>query len=172
MKKRMIGASEYAAALVEALQHGVLLTTRDGEKLNSMAIGWGTVGRVWEKPVFIAFVRDRRFTRQMLDRNPEFTVNIPVGSFDRKVLAFCGTRSGRELDKIHAAGLTPVDPELISVPGLKEFPMTLECRVLYRQEQEADKLSDTVRDRFYSIETDDHICFYGEIVSAYVIEYE
>lgn len=170
MKKRKIDAAEYAAAVASALQPGILLTTKDGEKLNSMAIGWGTVGRVWEKPVFVAYVRDRRYTRQMLDRNPEFTVNIPVGPFDRKLLGFCGSRSGRDMDKIRAAGLTTVEPELISVPGLKEFPMTLECRVLYRQEQEADMLPDSIHSLFYTLEPDDHICFYGEIVAAYVIE--
>ena len=170
MHKRKIEAPEYAAAVVRGLQPGLLLTTKTGDKINTMAIGWGTVGRVWEKPVFIAFVRDRRYTRQMLDGSGEFTVNVPVGPVDRKLLGFCGSRSGRDLDKIAAAGMTTVEPEIISAPGLKEFPLTLECRVLYRQEQEADKLDGQIRRSFYSVETDDHICFYGEIVAAYVIE--
>ena len=170
MKKRKIDAAEYAPVVVQALQSGILLTTKDGDKVNSMTIGWGTVGRIWEKPVFIAFVRDCRYTRQMLERNPEFTVNVPVGPFDRKLLGFCGSRSGRDMDKLRAAGLTTVEPEIVSVPGLKEFPLTLECRVIYCQEQEADRLGESIRRAFYSMETDDHICFYGEIVASYVIE--
>ena len=170
MKKRTIEAPEYAAAIARALPNGILLTSKDGDQVNTMTIGWGTVGRIWERPVFIAYVRDRRYTRQMLDRNPEFTVNVPFGPFDRKLLGFCGSRSGRDMDKIRAAGLTTVEPEVISVPGLKELPLTLECRVLYRQEQEAEKLDGQIRRAFYSAETDDHICYYSEIVAAYVIE--
>ncbi|MBQ6156669.1 MAG: flavin reductase [Bacteroidales bacterium] len=77
---------------------------------------------------------------------------------------------GRDMDKISAAGLTPVEPEVIGVPGLKEFPLTLECRVLYRQEQESDQFNDEITRQFYTIETGDHICYYGEIVASYVIE--
>ncbi len=77
---------------------------------------------------------------------------------------------GRDMDKIAAAGLTPVEPKVIGVPGLKELPLTLECRVLYRQEQESDQFNDEITRQFYTIETGDHICYYDEIVSAYIIE--
>ena len=82
----------------------------------------------------------------------------------------CGSKSGRDTDKIEAAGLTPVEPEVISVPGIKELPLTLECRVLYRQEQESDQFNDEITRQFYTMETGDHICYYGEIVAAYIIE--
>ncbi|MBQ6763638.1 MAG: flavin reductase family protein, partial [Paludibacteraceae bacterium] len=59
---------------------------------------------------------------------------------------------------------------IISVPGLKEFPLTLECRVLYRQTQEEELLGDEEKRRFYSIEKGPHTAFYGEIVDAYIIE--
>jgi flavin reductase (DIM6/NTAB) family NADH-FMN oxidoreductase RutF len=84
--------------------------------------------------------------------------------------AVCGTKSGRDMDKIAEAGLTPVDPEVISVPGLREFPLTLECRVIYREEQDVSRLPEEIRKQFYSVETDDHISYYGEIVAAYMIE--
>ncbi len=106
----------------------------------------------------------------MLDTNPEFTVNIPVNGFSKEAFAICGTDSGRNMDKIKEAGLTPVIPEVISVPGIKEFPLTLECRVIYRQEQDAYRLPEDIRRQFYTIETEDHIAYYGEIVSAYMIE--
>ena len=89
---------------------------------------------------------------------------------------FCGkpqavrSKSGRDTDKIEAAGLTPVEQEVISVPGIKELPLTLECRVLYRQEQESDQFNDEITRQFYTMETGDHICYYGEIVAAYIIE--
>lgn len=106
----------------------------------------------------------------MLDGNPEFTINVPVGDYDKKILGVCGSKSGRDIDKIEVAGLTLVEPEVIGVPGIKELPLTLECRVLYRQQQDDDKLCDELRKRFYTLETGDHIAYYGEIVAAYVIE--
>ena len=50
------------------------------------------------------------------------------------------------------------------------MPLTLECRVLYRQEQESDLFNEEITRKFYTIETGGHICYYGEIVSAYIIE--
>lgn len=170
MRKQPIEITEYANAITAALRRGVLLTTKNGEKVNSMVIGWGHIGRIWELPVFVAYVRDNRYTREMLDANPEFTVNVPVNGFDKKAFTVCGTKSGRDMDKLAAAGLTPVPPEVVSVPGLKEWPLTLECRVIYREEQTAARLPEALRRRFYSVETEDHIAYFGEIVAAYLIE--
>ena len=170
MTKKKIDFREYAGDIIKALQPGILITTKVGDKVNSMTIGWGTLGIIWERPVFVAYVRQQRYTREMLDECREFTINVPVGNFSRKILGICGSKSGRDMDKIEAAGLTLVEPEVISVPGIKELPLTLECRVLYRQEQESDQFNDVITRQFYSIEKDDHICYYGEIVAAYIIE--
>lgn len=163
--------------IVRAIPECVFLTTRNGEKINTMAIEWGTVGNLWAKPVFIAFVRHSRFTREMLDCNPEFTVNIPVGAYDRKIFRVCGGKSGRDTDKISEAGLTPVDGRKVSAPGLLEVPMTLECRVIYRQEQDVSLIPEDIRKRFYphnpgrvhDSDEDDHVMYIGEIVDSYVL---
>ena len=170
MVKRKIVIWEHAGDIIRAMQPGILLTTKVGDKVNSMAIGWGTIGIQWEKPVFIAFVRTCRFTHEMLEGNGEFTVNVPVGEFPRKALGLLGSKSGRDMDKIAAAGVTLVDPNIISVPGIKEFPLTLECRVLYHQLQHDNELNDELTQRFYTRETANHTAFYAEIVDAYIIE--
>ena len=170
MKKRSINVNEYANAITDALSRGVLMTTKQGDKINSMVIGWGHIGRIWERPVFVAYVRDCRYTWEMLEANPEFTVNVPVHGCDRKAFAICGTRSGRDMDKIREAGLTLVAPEVISVPAIGEYPLTLECRVLYSQRQDATRLPEDIRRQFYSMETSEHVVYYGEIVAAYMLE--
>ena len=125
----------------------------------------------WIRLTAEAVFDERREARQaMLDANPEFTVNVPINGFNKKAFAVCGTKSGRDMDKITEAGLTLVDPEKISVPAIREFPLTLECRVIYRQEQNAASLPEEIRRQFYTIETEDHITYYGEIVDAYIIE--
>ena len=170
MNKQKINVSDYAGEIIKAMRPGILLTTKVGDKVNSMTIGWGTLGVIWEKLVFVAYVRRQRFSREMLDKCREFTVNVPIGDFQRKILGVCGSKSGRDIDKVQAAGLTLVDPEVVSVPAIKELPLTLECRVLYSQEQESDTFIDEITRKFYTLETGDHICYYGEIVSAYIIE--
>ena len=170
MIKRPIDIRDCAGDIIRAMHRGILITMKVGDKVNSMTIGWGTVGIIWDKPFFVAYVRHQRYTRQMLDQCREFTINVPVGDFPRKALGICGSKSGRDTDKIALAGLTLVEPEVISVPGLKEFPLTLECRVVYSQEQESDQFNEEITRKFYTIETRDHYCYYGEIVAAYIIE--
>lgn len=176
--KKSIDAFDYAGDICKAMKKGILLTTKADNKVNIMTIGWGMVGIEWGKPIFIALVRESRHTKGLLDANGEFTVNIPYGDLDSKILGYCGTKSGRDTDKIHDLGLTLVEPETIGVPGIRELPLTLECKVLYRQEQNLSAIPDDILQRYYPQEVDGnhpgsnrdyHIAYYGEIVNAYLI---
>lgn len=177
--KRKIDLFEYAGHIMKSLSQGILITTKVDEKVNTMAIAWGMLGIEWNKPIFNTFVRERRFTKSMLDENPEFTINVPIGDFDKKIIGFCGTKSGRDVDKIKHLGLTLEEPEIISVPGIKQFPLTLECRVIYKQEQDKNVIQPKDIINYYPQYVDDvksgnnkdfHTSYFGEIVSAYIIE--
>ena len=179
MEKQKIVVAEYAKNILEALPKGILLTSKAGDRVNSMVIGWGTLGVEWSKPVFVAFVREHRFTRELLDKNPEFTVNIPMGDYNKKIIAVCGSKSGRNLDKISEAGLTLVESEVVSVPAVKELPLTLECKIVARQKQELPLIMEAYRSKFYPQDVDGsavganrdaHVAYYGEIVSAYILK--
>ena len=74
--KEPIQAFDYAGYIAKQLQDGQVLLSTRAEKFNSMVIGWGTFGINWGKPVFAVYVREGRFTREQLDKNPEFTVNV------------------------------------------------------------------------------------------------
>lgn len=176
--KKMIQAFDYAGEICKAIPKGILLTTQNNGQVNTMTIGWGTIGIEWGKPVFIAFVRESRYTKQLLERNGEFTVNIPFGNADSRILGVCGTKSGRDMDKIQELNLTLEEPVSISVPGIKELPLTLECKVIYKQKQDLSAIPQEILNRYYP-ETpgvtyagesrDYHIAYYGEIVNAYLI---
>lgn len=125
--KKKIEVFDYAATILNAVKKGVLLTTRANGKVNTMSISWGALGIEWNKPIFTTYVREGRFTRELLDANGEFTVNVPLEGCDSSLISKCGTVSGRDVDKIAANGLTLVDGEAVSVPGIKEYPLTLEC---------------------------------------------
>ena len=89
--KRNIKVWDEAGHILEHVGKGVLLTCAAEGKVNTMTIGWGTLGIEWGKPIFIAFVRESRYTKELLDKNPEFTVNIPYGQYDKSILSICGT---------------------------------------------------------------------------------
>lgn len=130
---RKIEVFDYAKEIVSAIPKGVLLTTKNGDTVNTMTIGWGTLGVEWGIPIFIAFVREGRFTREILDASGEFTVNVPYGEFDRKILGYCGTKSGRDVNKISELGLTLAASDIVNAPGIRELPrpglpQAVQCR--------------------------------------------
>jgi flavin reductase (DIM6/NTAB) family NADH-FMN oxidoreductase RutF len=177
--KKEIEVFNYAKEIMVAVKKGVLLTTKTDEKVNSMVISWGTLGIEWSKPIFTVFVRENRFTKQQLDQKPEFTINIPYGEYDKKIIGICGTKSGHTMDKIKELNLTLEPANVISVPGIKELPLTLECRVIYKQKQDKYAITEENQTMFYpqDVESsyhgankDYHTAYYGEIVSAYIIE--
>lgn len=172
--KETINPLEHATEILQGVQKGVLLTTKQGDRVNAMTISWGNLGIEWGKPLFTAFVRQHRFTKEFLDATHEFTVNISVGEFDKNIIAVCGSKSGRDMDKIADLGLTLEDSEVVAAPGIRELPLTLECRVRYIQDQDLSALNEEDVEKWYPADEsgfrDYHTVFCGEIVAAYVIK--
>lgn len=168
--KRNVNAFDYASDICKALPRGILLTTKADGNVNTMTIGWGHIGIEWGKPIFVAYVRQSRYTKSMLETGGEFTVNIPIGKCDPKILGYCGSKSGRDTDKIANLGLTLEDGEAVDVPGILELPLTLECKVIYTQDQDIAAIPTAVIDRYYPDTGDYHTVYYGEILNANLIE--
>ena len=112
--KKKIDVFEHMGEILNGVKNGVLITGKADGRVNSMTISWGMVGVEWGKPVFITFVRESRFTRSLLEKNGEFTVNIPLDDSAKKILGYCGAKSGRDVDKAKEIGLTYEEPETIS----------------------------------------------------------
>ena len=173
--KKYIDLWEYAGQILEQVGTAALVTTAAEGKVNTMTIGWGTLGVEWGKPLFTVFVRQSRYTKELLDKNGEFTINVPLKGMDRKqALGFCGRNSGRDVDKFQELDLHLEEADVISVPGIKEFPITLECRVVYKQDQDLSALDGDKCQRYYAPGTandgDYHTAYYGEVLAAYIIE--
>ena len=173
--KKYINLWDYAGEILEQVGTAALVTTQAGGEVNTMTIGWGTLGTEWAKPIFTVFVRQSRHTKALLDKNPEFTINVPRKGSDRKqILGFCGSKSGRDVDKIKEMDLHLEEPDVITVPGIREFPITLECRVVYKQDQDLSAIEEQKRLRYYAPGTandgDYHTAYYGEVLAAYIIE--
>ena len=173
MTKKEINIFDYAGEILKALPRGILLTSEAEDCVNAMTIGWGTLGIEWGTKIFTAYVRESRFTRELLDRTGEFTICVPYGENKNsqqvtKALGICGSKSGRDTDKFAESKLTLVDAEEVRSPAIKEFPLTLECRVVFQEVQQIKKISSAFK-KFYS-KDDPHIAYYGEILKAYIIE--
>lgn len=172
--KEYVNPWDYAPHILKIINDGILLTTQADGEVDTMAIGWGTMGIQWKKPIFIVFVRQSRHTKSLLDKNPEFTVNIPLDKIDKEILRVTGTMSGRDVDKIKELGLTLVPGETVSVPAIKELPLTIECKVIYQQDQDLSLLEESCRNRCYKPgtkdETDFHTAYYGLITNAYILK--
>ena len=181
-QKTPITLDEHYAQILKALRRGIAITSAADGRVNTMTISWGMLGIEWNRPLFITFVRTGRFTHGLLERNPEFTVNIPVGDYPAPLLKHLGTHSGRNEDKIATLGLHLVPGTEISVPGLAELPLTLECRILYRQLQQPGHFlsgNEAILKSCYpqdipseatGANRDFHTAIYGEIVGAHLIE--
>ncbi|HOK57321.1 MAG TPA: flavin reductase [bacterium] len=98
--KEKIDYREVLKETVEALENGlVLLVSVDKKgKPNPMAIGWGAMGEIWGKPVFIVLVRPSRYTYSLIEQTEDFSVNVADESM-KDIVIYCGTVSGRNHDK-------------------------------------------------------------------------
>lgn len=112
----------------------MLVSAGDKEKFNMMTASWGGVGVLWNRPVVFAFIRSERYTREFIDAKNEFTITF-LGPEHRKAHSICGSKSGREIDKVAATGLTPLFTEAGN-PVFEEARLTLECKVVYKSEIE------------------------------------
>ncbi len=177
--KKQIDVVEYASEIIAGVKKGALITTKAEDRVNTMSIAWGQLGIEWNRVIFTAFVRTSRFTHEMLDNSDCFTINIGKGDKAAAIISYCGTKSGRDTDKIADLNLTLVDGNTVNVPGIAEMPLTLECKVIYRQLQEKDVIPDYIKQRFYpekvdssvsSSNKDFHTVFFGEVTNAYIIE--
>lgn len=176
--RKEIDIYEYASDIMKQLKKGVLLTTKKDGKVNTMTISWGALGIEWNKEIFSVYVRENRHTLKMLESG-EFTINIPTKEKAGKILGHCGTKSGRDTDKIKDMNLTLIDGEKIDVPAIKELPLTLECKIIYKQLQDKSEISKDMQESFYPSDVDSmhfgankdyHYLIHGEIISAYIVE--
>ncbi len=83
----------------------MLITAQDGEGANAMTASWGALGELWGKHVAFCFIRPQRYTFGLAEGCERMSLAF-LGEDYRDALKICGTRSGRDSDKISDAGLS------------------------------------------------------------------
>lgn len=157
-----------APQVIAALSKQGVFLCAGTKPANVMTIGWGNVGYIWGKPVFMVMVRQSRYTHRFLAQHGEFTVSVPTTDM-KKALAYCGTKSGRDGDKFTGAGITAAAAQKVAVPVVGECGLFYECRVIYQQDMVPSGLVKAEQDKWYS-DGDYHTLYFGEIVACYTKE--
>ena len=105
----------------------VMVSCGTMEESNILTIAWtGIINS--NPPMTYISVQPKRYSHDIIEKSGEFVINlVPAGL--AKAMDFCGVRSGRDVDKFEAQGLTHEAADTVSAPLIAESPVNIECRV-------------------------------------------
>jgi flavin reductase (DIM6/NTAB) family NADH-FMN oxidoreductase RutF len=146
------------------LTHGALITA--GQKPNVMTASWGFVGVMWRKKVAIVPIRNTRFTKEIIEKTGEFTVSIPFGKKMQEELKVCGTKSGRDVDKVKELGLNMKNAKAVDTFIVDGCDSYFECKVLCKLPLDDANCPQEIKEAFYG-DGNYHNFYFAEIVSEY-----
>jgi hypothetical protein len=146
-----------------------LLTSGDysAGRFNTMTVGWGSLGCMWKRAMAMVVVRPHRYTYRFMEEYPDFTIcHFPPGHSD--ALQYCGSHSGKEVNKIEKCGLTPIASSSIGSPGFEEADLIIECFKMYFDDFKPEHfLADFIEENYPA--KDYHRLYFGEIKAAFGI---
>ena len=149
-------------------QRNALLTAGTADRCNTMTIGWGQAGRLWGLQTCTVYVRPERYTYQFMEEQEYFTVSVLPADM-KTAMSLCGTKSGRDMDKIKECGLT-VRTGTGGAPFFEEAELVLVCRTLYVQDLDPACALPAGEEKVlpnYGAKGGWHRAYTGEIVEAY-----
>lgn len=144
----------------------MLITAGDVNSFNTMTAAWGGFGILWRKPIAIIYVRPQRYTFEFTEKHDDFTLSFFGHGNHRKALSFCGSKSGRDYDKVKETGLTPAITSHNSI-AFQEARLIFDCRKLYADDIKAEFFKDIELERSIYPTKDYHRFYIAEIVSCY-----
>jgi flavin reductase (DIM6/NTAB) family NADH-FMN oxidoreductase RutF len=170
MEYTTVPYTSYLAETIAALAGpGVLLVTAGASgRPNAMVIGWGVIGTIWSKPIMTVMVRPSRFSYGLIEKSQAFTVCVPRPD-QRGVVDYCGSHTGRDVDKFNELGLTALPSTRIAVPGIESCPLIYECQVVHSNDVLPPQLAADIQRDFYD-RGDYHRVYYGEILALRALE--
>jgi len=144
---------------------GVLCTVADEQgRQNILTLGWGLLGPHYHSnPILVIAVAPPRYSWRFLEALPEFVIAVPDDSL-KDAVALCGTKSGRDMDKFQAAGLTRVSSVHVKPPSIRECPINVECRVYTKVAPPHMLLTPEHRQRPLE---EQHTIYFAEVVGTY-----
>ncbi len=150
---------------IDKIKEGSFLTVKSGIALNIMTIGWATFGFVWRKPIMMVAVRSSRHTFGIIETAKDFTVTVPLGDMHEEA-TFCGSKSGRDMDKFKMCNLETADSLRIASPIIKTRGRHYECKIIYKSAMDPSHFDQDYDSSLYP-KKDHHTLYFGEILACY-----
>ena len=141
----------------------MLITAGTREQCNTMTASWGGLGILWGKPVATVYIRPQRYTLEFVEREDKFTLCF-FGEEYRKALSLCGSKSGRDIDKVKECDFTVETED--GAPYFAEADLVLVCKKAYWQDMDPTHFLDGEIDGKWYPQKDYHRIFIGEIETA------
>ena len=165
-----IKATEIKDNLVKLISKDwMLVTAGTKDNFNTMTANWGFIGELWFKDMVEVFIRQQRYTKEFVDREKYFTLSFFPAEY-KKNLSVLGTKSGRDMDKMHESGLTPIQLESGHIT-FSEAKLVIECRVVYSDIlNESSFIDHSIFEQAYANPKSPggiHTRYYAEITKVY-----
>ena len=142
-----------------------LFTAGSVSDYNTMTVSWGTMGIFWDgRPVVNCFVSPQRYTYEFIEKQEHFTLSFYIDSKYREMLAFCGSKSGRDVDKAKECGLTVMGFD--GAAGFAEADIVISAKKIYYYDLDQSNMLDPSIMNSYPA-NDFHRCYFGEIKNIY-----
>lgn len=159
---------EHFKELCEALEGaGAFLVVEDAKgRVNAMTIGWAQLGVIWGEPLLSVLVRPSRHTFALLETATHFSVCVPPRGELKKELAFCGTKSGREYDKLRACGLAIKDGTAKGLKYIDGCALVYQCELYGRAPLARASLAPAALKKYYEPAETPHTLYFGKVLKA------
>ena len=138
----------------------MLITAGTSDSFNTMTASWGGMGVLWDKKACFAFVRPTRFTFEFLEKSETYTLSFLDEQY-KDILMYCGTKSGRDVNKVAETSLTPVFEK--GAVFFAEARLIMECRKVYFHDIAPANFLDSTIDEYYP-RKDYHRMYIGQII--------
>ena len=139
----------------------MLITAGTAERCNTMTASWGGLGVLWGAPAATCYLRPQRYTKEFVDREDYFTLTF-FDEDQRKNLSLCGSKSGRDVDKVKACGFT-VRTADCGAPYFEQARLVLVCRKRFVQAMDPANMPEDAKEKWYP-NKDYHVMYMAEIV--------
>ena len=146
---------------------GLFLVSGSIHAHNVMTIGWGLLGTMWAKPVFVTAVRHSRYTYKLMEEARSWTICLPTKDM-KAALEFCGTKSGRNYDKFKECKLTAKKGVEVDAPYIEECPIHIECTTVFKTDMKPGQLEEGMEKSLYKTK-DFHMLYFGQVNGVYAV---
>lgn len=145
-------------------QDWMLITAGTMKSYNTMTASWGGLGVMWNLNICFCMVRPQRYTYEFMEKHEHFSLSFFDRSY-RDKLDYCGSVSGRDVDKASACGFTlfEVQPGIVS---FAESRLILACKKIYFQDLDPARFLDARIPGLYP-KQDYHRLYIGEVIGCH-----